>query len=299
MTGDLAYEVVVPHRCLLGEGPVWDAQMNTVCWVDIPNGEIHEFSLTDNGFRTMAIKDKIGAIALCTDGRFLAALKSGFAFIDRQNGKIKLIDHPEAHLPGNRFNDGKCDAVGRFWAGTMALSEETGAGSLYMIENDLSATVKIKGVSISNGLAWSPDNKIMYYIDTPTFEVVAYDYDIQTGNIANKRVAIQIPEKEGFPDGMTIDMDGMLWIAHWGGSQVARWDPDTGAKLLTVQLPVAHVTSCTFGGTHLNDLYITSARVGLSEKQLIEQPLAGSLFVVRNCGFRGMETAAFHYKNNI
>ncbi len=298
VTNQLQYEVVVPHNCLLGEGPIWDFETKTICWVDILAGSIHVFCTTEKIHRMIPVKEMVGAVALCTNGDFLAALKSGLAFVDRTSGEIKLLFHPEIHLPHNRFNDGKCDPAGRFWVGTMALTESKGSGSLYMIEGDLLHSVKIAGVTISNGMAWSRDNKTFYYIDTPTFEVVAYDYDIETGHIANRKVVISIPEKEGYPDGMTIDNEGMLWIAHWDGWQVARWDPVTGAKLLSIPLPAARITSCAFGGDDLQDLYITSARTGLTEKQQEEQPLAGSLFVIRNCGFQGLETYPFDYQEN-
>lgn len=291
----LPYKIVVNHRCLLGEGPVWNAAGNSICWVDILKGNIHEFLLSENVHRRIAVKEMIGAVALCRNGDFLAALKTGLAFINKTDGAMKLLHHPEIHLPENRFNDGKCDPAGRFWVGTMALSEKVGAGCLFMIERDLSPSVKMEGVTISNGMAWSPDHKTFYYIDTPTFEVAAYDYDIETGEIANSKIAISIPEKEGFPDGMTIDTEGMLWIAHWDGWQVARWNPFTGEKLLSIRLPAARITSCTFGGDDLKDLYITSASIGLTEQQRGEQPLAGSLFVVKDCGFQGMQTVAFNY----
>jgi len=292
----LSYEVVIPHCCLLGEGPVWDATNNSICWVDILNGVIHECSPSKNQHLKMPVKDMVGAIALCTSGNFLAALKSGLAFINRASGEVKMLHHPEAHLPENRFNDGKCDPAGRFWVGTMAVSERKEAGSVYMIEKDLSHSVKIAGVTISNGMAWSPDNKTFYFIDTPTFQVVAYDYDLKTGTIKNRRVVITVPKKEGFPDGMTIDTEGMLWIAYWDGWQLARWNPVTGEKLFSIPLPVARITSCTFGGEELQDLFITSASIGLTGKQHEEQPLAGSLFVVRDCGFQGMETNTFEFQ---
>lgn len=292
----LTYEVVVNCCCLLGEGPVWDAASKFIYWVDILNGNIHGFCTTQNKHRILPVKDVVGAVALCTNGDFIAALKSGLAFVNRDSGEVKLLHHPEVHLPENRFNDGKCDPAGRFWVGTMTLSEKAKAGNLYMIEQDLSHSVKIAGVTVSNGIAWSPDQKTFYYIDTPTFQVVAYDYDIETGNITNKRVAIAISKKEGFPDGMTIDTEGMLWIAHWDGWQVARWHPRSGKKLLSIPLPAARITSCTFGGEDLQDLYITSASVGLTEKQHEEQPLAGSLFVVKNCGFQGTETYSFDFQ---
>ncbi len=286
-------EVIDTEPALLGEGPVWDAHRQCICWVDILNGHIHEFTPTRNTYRQIQVNDMVGAVALRTNGHFIAALKSGLAFVNRDTGAVQMLHHPEVHLPGNRFNDGKCDPAGRFWVGTMALSEEPGAGSLYMIEKDLSHSRKIEGVTISNGMAWSPDHKTFYYIDTPTMEVVAYDYDIRTGEIAGKRTAITIPENQGFPDGMTIDREGMLWIAHWDGWQVTRWDPGAGTQLLSLSLPVARVTSCTFGGADFQDLYITTARVGLTEEQLAQQPLAGRLFVVADCGYEGVEAWAF------
>jgi sugar lactone lactonase YvrE len=214
-------------------------------------------------------------------------LQNGFASIDLPDGKIEYLHNPEAHLENNRFNDGKCDPAGRFWAGTMAFTEDEAAGNLYVLERNLSVTKKIDGVTVSNGIAWNNDHTLLFYIDSPTLSVVAFDYDKATGNISNKRIVINVPRQEGFPDGMTIDSEGMLWIGHWDGWQVARWDPTTGEKLLTIRLPVAKVTSCAFGGKHLNDLYITSAKKDLNEDQLKQQPLAGCTFVVRNSGFVG------------
>src|SRR5215210_6917038 len=259
-TTGLQLDVVVKHICALGEGPVWDAKRKVICWIDILQGEIHEYSPEQNTHRTIPVHQMIGAIALCTNGNFIAALQNGFGFIDRTSGEVRIFSDPEENLPNNRFNDGKCDPEGRFWAGTMPLSENEPAGSVYVAGKDLSITKKIEGVTISNGMAWSRDEQIFYYIDTPTLEVVAYDYDKSTGHIFNKRIVIKIPKEDGFPDGMTIDNDGMLWIGHWGGWQVARWDPDKGDKLHYIPLPVANVSSCTFGGDELEDLYITTAK---------------------------------------
>lgn len=285
--------VVVDHKCLLGEGPIWDATQKLICWVDILNGVIHEYSPGQQAHKKTPVHQMIGAIAVCTDGNFIAALQDGFAFIDRQSGAIKMIADPENHLPGNRFNDGKCDPAGRFWAGTMSLSEDPNAGGVYSVERDQLVLQKIGNVSISNGMAWSTDHSILYYIDTPTFEIVAYDFDKSTGDISNKRVSIKVEKKEGNPDGMTIDTEGMLWIAHWDGWQVTRWNPVTGEKLLSIPLPTARITSCIFGGENLEDLYITSARVGLTEEALEKQPLAGALFVIPKCGFKGLPAFEF------
>ena len=192
-----------------------------------------------------------------------------------------------------RFNDGKCDAAGRFWVGTMALSEEENKGNLFVMETDLSVKKKIENVSISNGIAWNADNTIMYYINTPTNYVFAFDYDIENGEISNQRVAVDLTHENGFADGMTIDEEGMLWIAFYGGWRVARYNPETGELLKQIELPVENVSCCTFGGPGLNDLYITTASKGMSEEALQQQPLAGSLFVLKDCGYKGLPAAKF------
>lgn len=286
--------IVLEHSCLLGEGPLWDAARKVICWVDILRGEIHEYSPTQKTHTTMPVHQMIGSVAVCNNGNFIAALQNGFAFINRDSGEISMIADPEIHLPNNRFNDGKCDPAGRFWAGSMSKSDEAGAANVYTMHNDLSLIKKIERVTISNGMAWSLDHKTFYYIDTPTFEIAAYEYDNNTGHISNKKTIININELDGNPDGMTIDSEGMLWIAHWGGWQVTRWNPFTAEKLLTIKLPAEKITSCAFGGDNLDDLYITSAKVDLSDEELKLQPLAGSLFVIRNCGFSGMP--AFEFK---
>ena len=271
-------QTLTDHRCLLGEGPVWDARRSSLFWVDILRGEIHEYRPADGYSHTISVGEYVGAVAPYRDGRLMAALKSGIVLLDPDTGEREAVGHPEAHLPGNRYNDGKCDPAGRFWVGSMSLQEEPGAGSLYMIDHDRSITRQLEGVTISNGLAWSNDHRTMYYIDTPTFEVAAFDYDIATGSISNRRVAIRIPETDGYPDGMTTDREGCLWIAHWDGWQVTRWDPHTGRKIHHIPMPAARVTSCAFGGDTGNDLYITSARTGLSEEELGRMRGAGGVF---------------------
>ena len=288
-----AIEIVLDHACLLAEGPVWDEVKQLICWIDILNGELHQFSPHSKKHSTIALHQMIGAFALCSDGNLIVVVQNGFAFVDRKNGAIKMISDPEIHLTGNRFNDGKCDPAGRFWAGTMSLLETPAVGAVYMMDNDLSVTQKIPSVSISNGMAWNMDATIFYFIDSPARCVEAYDFDLETGQICNRRIVVQVPEADGFPDGMTIDEDGMLWIAHWGGWQVARWNPANGEKLLSYKLPVEKITSCTFGGEGLKDMYITSAKVGLTEEELKEQPLAGSLFVITNCGYVGQPAVKF------
>jgi sugar lactone lactonase YvrE len=286
-------EIVVEHKCLLGEGTLWDDRRETICWIDILNGDIHEYHPATEILKTIPLNQMVGSIAVCRDGDFIAALKHGFGKVHRNSGEVTMISDPESHLPGNRFNDGKCDPAGRFWAGTMSHTDEPEKGSLYVLNQDLSVARKMEHVSISNGMAWSADQKTFYYIDTPTFSVAAFDYDKKSGEIANKKIVVRVPLEDGSPDGMTIDRDGMLWIAHWDGWQITRWNPQTGKKILSIPFPAARVTCCCFGGEDFQDLYISTARNGLSEEQLKNQPLAGSLFVIKNIGFRGLPSFEF------
>jgi sugar lactone lactonase YvrE len=287
-------QVVVEHTCVLGEGPVWDTEMSRILWVDIIEGKIHQFSTRTNQHKIFDVGRMIGAIAIREAGGLIAALENGFATVDLENGEVKLISDPESQLPNNRFNDGKCDPAGRFWAGTMDMSGKRNAGGLYVLDGKFEVNEKLKDVSCSNGLAWNSDNNKLYYIDTPTRQVVAFEYDLKTGEIKNEHVVIKFPEDIGLPDGMTIDTEGMLWVAFFDGWQVARWNPETGQQLDKISLPVAKVTSCTFGGEDYRDLYITTASVGLEDGESQDQPLAGSLFVVKDCGYQG--TAPFKFK---
>lgn len=294
MDSKRSWEVVSNHRCLLGEGPVWDEDQERIFWVDILNGEIQYFYPGSNEHKTHKLGQMVGAIALKKSGGLVAALKSGFATIDLEKESLRFVSEVEAHLPGNRFNDGKCDPAGRFWAGTMSISNIQHTGSLYALEKDFTVSTMITEVTCSNGIAWSLDHKTLYYIDTPTRNVVAYNYDIASGNITNGRVVISIPEEEGYPDGTTIDSAGMLWIALWNGWKVARYDPSSGKQIHQIILPVSQVTSCVFGGDSMDDLYITSAKTGLSEYDLKEQQLAGALFVIKKCGFNGIRGFEFN-----
>jgi sugar lactone lactonase YvrE len=289
----MKWETVTNQRNELGEGPVWDIVARRIIWIDIYKGEIHQYYPAENKHQVFPVGQKTGAVALKRSGGFIAALEHGFAAINPEKQDVNMIIDPESHLPGNRFNDGKCDPAGRFWAGSMSVSGKENSGSLYALDKTLSVSMKINAVGCSNGMAWSRDQAAFYFIDTATRQVTAYDYNIDNGSITNKRVIITIAAKDGLPDGMTIDAKGMLWIALWGGWKVERWNPHTGKLLQRILLPVSQVTSCTFGGGKLNDLYITSARHGLSGNELREQPLAGSLFVVKNCGYYGLPAAIF------
>lgn len=280
---------VLSHTSALGESPVWDDQRGRLLWVDIVQGHVHEWHAATRSHVVHAFSVNVGSVALTSESYLIAATNSGFAKLDLALGTCEPIYDPEHHLPNNRFNDGKCDPAGRFWAGTMdQVHGHRGAGALYRMEPGSTASKMIPDVSCSNGLAWTSDSSTMYFIDSLDHVVKAFDYDVDTGDIRKPRNVIEIPPADGIPDGMTIDCDGMLWIALWGGYKVVHYNPNTGAKLDEIPLPVSQVTSCTFGGDTLEDLYITTAYTGLSEEERALQPLAGSLFVATKlaCGGR-------------
>jgi sugar lactone lactonase YvrE len=285
-------ELVLDARAMLGEGAIWDSRKQRLYWVDIEPGRLHVFNPGDGTDRAFELGEMVGTVVPRKGGGVMLALQRGFAAFDFRTGELTRWSDPEAHLPRNRFNDGKCDPEGRFWAGTISLDREPCAAGLYCMDTDGRVETMLKGVTNSNGIAWSLDGTAMYYINTPTRRVTQFDYDSTSGRIANPRNVIIIPVNEGKPDGMTIDSEGMLWIALWGGGCVGRWDPRTGTRLGTVSVPAARVTSCAFGGANLDELYITTARTGLSESELADQPHAGGLFRARP-GVAGV--AAFEF----
>lgn len=274
-------ELVVDARAALGEGPAWDAVTQSLFWVDIEAGKLHAYRSEGEADRVWDVGCLVGAAVPREVGGMVLATARGFTLFDLATSEQTPLSHPESDRANNRFNDGKCDPHGRFWAGTMSMVRESKAGSLYVLEPDRTVRLMLGGVTTSNGLAWSPDQATMYYIDTPTMMVQAFDYEGTTGTIANGRMAIRFEQDVGRPDGMTIDADGMLWIAHWSGGRVTRWNPRNGRLLDTVLLPVAQVTSCAFGGSDLRTLFITTARRGLDDGQLVKQPYAGGLFAIR------------------
>lgn len=276
----------------LGEGPVWLADEGVYYWVDIMGKQIRFFNPQTGVERQIATPQWIGAAVPAGKGRLVCAMGNGLYMLDLASESFQEIAVPESHLPGNRFNDGKCDPAGRFWAGTMSLTSEPGVGSLYCLERDGSVRRVLENISISNGLGWSPDNRWMYYIDTPTCEIWRFQYDLASGQISGKQTIVTVPDGQGTPDGMAVDAEGMIWVALWGGYGVARYNPDTGEQLEFIRLPVSQVTSCCFGGEHLDELFITSANIGLSEEELKAQPLAGSCFRIKP-GVSGLPVAAY------
>lgn len=282
-------ELVLDARAQLGEGAIWDAGRQVLYWVDITGQKLHEFNPATRANRTWEMGQLIGTVVARRSGGVMVAVYDGFAAFNLDTAKLEIIADPEADLPDTRFNDGKCDPAGRFWAGTMSTKGVPGAGSLYVLDADHSVRRMVTGVGTSNGIVWSLDQRTMYYIDTKLQRVDAFDYDLATGNIGNRRVAVPIPADQGRPDGMTLDAEGMIWVAHWEGWRVTRWNPVTAELLATIKVPVARVTSCAFGGPQLDTLYITTARPAAD---VPGQPQAGGLFAVQ-LGVRGLP--AFEY----
>jgi len=282
-------ELILDAKATLGEGPAWDSINQRLMWVDILEKKLHIFNGTDH---SLELAGYPGCVAPCKDGRLIVALHYGFWLLDLTRSALTEIAVPRGEPATNRFNDGKCDPAGRFLAGTMDLAEREANGALYSLSPSGEITRLLTGLRISNGLAWSPDYQTLYFIDTPSREVKAFDYDLETGAISNQRVAVVIPPELGFPDGMTSDMEGHLWIAMWGGAQVTRWDAKQVRLLEQIKVPAFNVTSCVFGGRDMNELYITTARKGMDETGLKSYPLSGGLFRVQT-NTTGMPTFEF------
>ncbi len=285
-------ELLLDARARLGEGPAWDAHAGLLYWVDILSGRVHIYNPWDKTDRFLEAGEMVGCLAPMRSGSFILGAQNGFATLDPVTGKLTHLHNPEAHLPGNRFNDGKCDPAGRFLAGSMDMNEKDPTGALYAYTPGGAVCTLLRGVRISNGLAWSPDFRTLYHIDTPTSKVMAYDYDLENGAIANPRVAVRVPQALGWPDGMTSDLNGMLWVSMWGGAAVTRWDPHTGNLLAKYPIPARQVTSCVFGGPGMDELFVTSARVGLGTSNLTAYPYSGGLFRLM-VGVTGMPTFVF------
>ena len=273
-------------KALLGEGPIWDARTQTLYWIDIINRRIYR-----EGELLAQLDDFIGCIAPRQNGGLILTQRFGFASLEVDSDTLTSLASPENEPSNNRFNDGKCDPLGRFLAGTMDMDESAPTGSLYSFDGT-SVTKLLGNVTISNGMTWSPDYKTFYYIDTPTRVVQAFDYDLEAGAIANPRIVVRVSESLGWPDGMTSDLHGNLWIAMWGGAQVTKWNPNTGELLERIPVPARNVSSCIFGGKNLNELYLTSARKGLDAEALAEYPLTGGVFRLET-NVEGMPTFEF------
>jgi len=273
-------ELVLDAHAELGEGPVWDAARDRLLFVDIMRGRVHEFDPASGRDRVVDVGQPVGAVTPTTHGDWVIAARDGFFRVDPATGRTSLIAHVERDDRQTRMNDGYVDARGRFWAGTMGMGGARERGSLYRLDPDGTVTRHVTGVTISNGLDWSPDGRVMYHADTGLGRVDVFDFDEASGAIANRRPFATIAEREGSPDGLVVDAEGGVWIALWEGGAVRRYRSD-GSLDRVIPLPVSLVTKCAFGGRDLADLYVTTAWIDLDAEARARQPLAGGVFRLR------------------
>ena len=265
------------NRALLGESPVWSENECCLYWLDIEGRTFNRFNpITSKNIATKT-QIRISALALRKEGGFIVATESGFQFYNLKENILTPIGDPEANKPNNRFNDGRCDRAGRFWACTMVeKGRQTPEAALYSIDGNLKYKKKHENIILGNGLAWSPNNKTLYFADTRHPVVWEFDFDIDSGNISNQRIFIEFSANDGVPDGATVDTDGCYWLAQPRASKICRYTPE-GQIDTIIDLPISKPTMCAFGGPSLNTLYITTNSLGFNKKELASQPLAGSL----------------------
>ena len=273
----------------LSEGPRWDAGRGELLWVDVLAGRLHRARPGAGGqlevLRTFQVRGHLGAAAPAADGGYVLAAGPGFLHVS-DAGTVRELAQPEAGRTDVRMNDGACDPQGRFWAGTMAYDEAPGAGCLYRLELDGSCTLVLTGLTISNGIGWSPDGATMYLADSGTGDISAFDFDPATGDLGRRRTLAHVTAPGAVPDGLTVDNHGDIWAALWNGGALARYHAD-GSLAATVPLPVDRPTSCAFGDTGGRTLFVTTARDGLDETALARLPDAGRLLRLDTPGING------------
>jgi sugar lactone lactonase YvrE len=294
---------VVDSRHRLGECPVWDTEEKALYWWADPRPALvrdwtapyepvlHRLDPATGVTTSWQLPEPIGSFALRRNGGIVAASRSGFAFMDLRTGAFDLVASPEKDRPGNRLNDGRCDRRGRFWAGSMAEDLRTPDGALFRLDADRRCHRLVGDVIVSNGLAWSPDDKVMYHADSSRGRIWAWDFDLETGAIGNRRVFAEIDPKSGIPDGAAVDGEGCYWSACFRGWRLVRYAPD-GREIRTVKLPVQNPTMCAFGGERLDVIYVTSAALGLTEESRKQQPQAGGVFAL-DVGVSGLPEPKF------
>jgi sugar lactone lactonase YvrE len=267
-------------RCHVGENPLYDEARHRLFWIDVrETPAIHAIALSSGAESTWRMREDIGSIALAGDGRLLAALRSGFAFFDCGSGAMTPIVDPEPELPHNRLNDGKCDAAGRYWCGSMNPESGTADGGLYVLERDLACRKVLDDLVTPNGMAWSDDGATMYLADTRRGCIYAFAFDAKAGTLGERRTFADLGAMPGGPDGATLDADGFLWSAQVDGGCLVRYAPD-GKMDRVVRLPVSRPTACGFGGPDYRELFVTTATRGLSDDDLRAEPLAGRVLVL-------------------
>ena len=280
--GDIVSEV--------GEGPIWDDRFGVLRWVDVDYGLLHGHDPARGPLPTLDLGQNVGFVVPLGDDALLAGLRDGFARIGLDGG-IEIVHAFHHDRPDMRMNDGKADPAGRVWAGTCNIGCDEPVGTLYRLGTDGSADARMTGLTIPNGLGWSPDGTRMYFTDTTWGRIDVFDYDVASGETADRRPFVEIPPALGDPDGLTVDGDGCVWIALWNGAAVHRYTPD-GLLDTIVQIPALEATSCVFGGPDRRDLYVTSASRRLTERQWADHPRSGRVFTCRP-GVAGLRTDPF------
>ncbi len=272
-------EKVLSVGAQLGEGPLWSPRESALYWIDIVGCNIHRWYPASGKRDTTKFSQWICALGLREGGGLIGAVEDGLAFIDFEAGNFEVVANP---LPDRsmRFNDGSCDRSGRFWSGTMLREDQKPVCSFYKLDHDLSISEMDKGLSLSNGIGFSPDDSVMYLSDSIQRAVFAFDFDLANGTIRNKRPLFVVEERDGYPDGLTVDAEGFIWLCHWDGWKVTRHAPD-GRLVEAIETPVPRPTSCAFGGDDFSILYITSAIMDLTPQQLAEAPHSGDLFAAQ------------------
>jgi sugar lactone lactonase YvrE len=287
---NLSIEQIGLRSSKWGEGPIF--WQDHLYYVDIEGHALVRLNPQTGEEKIWDMDERIGTVVPCQSGDLLCAGDSGiYRFNPLDGSKISLADPEAEKRPDNRFNDGKCDPGGRFWAGTISTVKKTGDASLYQLDESGSLKRMIPGVTNSNGICWDQEKKLMYYIDTPTQKVTVYDYDLANGKIENSRIAVDFTKFgiEGSPDGMTMDVEGMLWVAMCHGGAVLQINPDTGELLRKVLLPCVETTACTFGGNRLDRLFVTT---GIHKT--LEEAGAGHVFVVDGLNAQGTPAQPYH-----
>jgi len=282
------------QECQLGEGVLYDHRRSQLLWIDIEGKCLFVLDADGKNLTKHRMPELIGFVTLSTEDRYVVGLQSGLYYYHSREASLSSIYPTSENLKLQlRWNDGKCSPQGDIWAGTMHLDEaKTNQGGLFRLDRNGKTQKVIEKVSISNGLAWHDDLQRMYYIDSPTRQIQVFNYDKKTPQSIELYKKLDLPEEMGYPDGMTIDLDGMLWVAHWDGGCIARWHPETGQLINKIDIPAPRVTSCSFGGPDKSRLFISTARIGLSKEQLAKYPLSGSIFVI-DTNTNGVESAIY------
>lgn len=278
----------IPCANILGEGVQWNHREQAVWWTDIKSNHIFRYHLASKQLQSWATPEAVGCFAFCeNDERILLALATGFAWFDKESGAVEWLAKPEAHLVGNRLNDGRVDRQGRFWAGSIVEQKNAPdqCAGLFCLNAEGEASQHLTGLAISNSLCWSLDSTKLYHADSPSHQIKVYDFDAHTGTLSKGKVFVQTVDSVE-PDGSTIDAEGFLWNAEWGGSRLVRYTPE-GVEDYVLKTIVSQPTCMAFGGDDMNLLFVTSARIGLSDEALATQPEAGNLFIYRT-DFKGV-----------